>query len=505
MPVEKIIGQFVSGEAFDVLGVTPADGHLFSAEDDHLPCGRNVVVLSYRYWKRRFHADRSAVGQFLQVEGKPYEIVGVAREGFFGVEPGRFVDFWQPATLYEARALNDPGWSWFQILGRANPGVRRAQVAALLQASFHNFVLEMLEGFPTIPPVIRQQFLKAGIRVHPAATGVSDFRRDFSHSLWVVFGVAGGILLIACANVASLLLARSTARATEFAMRVSLGAARARLIRQLLTESLLLSLMAGALGWLLARLIAPALVDMLSQENNPVQLVLAIDTRVLFFCFVVSTVSALLFGFIPAWQASRAQPMFALRSAAGQAGKLRLGKLFVSIQVACAFCLVIVGATFLFSLGNLLHVNRGFDARNISVLKLTARQTSSDLVSDSQTDPKEESRRRSWMFQLQSRMSEQRGVEAAALAWWPIFQGTGWSEQITIPGKGPSDREEILYRIWPGYFTALRTPLLAGRDCNLSDSNARVPAPAIVNEAFAQEKVLRQLERVRPGVRLLIS
>jgi predicted permease len=484
-PAEKVIVQFVSGEAFEILGVTPAVGRLFSAEDDHLPRGRNVV-LSYHYWRSRFHADPSVVGQFVQIEGKAYEITGVAREGFFGVEPGRFVDFWQPATLYEARALVDPGWNWFQILGRLNPGVSREQVAALLQPSFHNFVLEMLKRFPTVPPVIRKQFLQAAIRVHSAATGVSDFRRDFSHSLWIVFGVAGGILLIACANVASLLLARSTARASEMAMRISLGAVRARLIRQLLTESLLLSLMAGALGWVLARVIAPALVRMLSQESEPVQFVLAINTRVLFFCIAVSTLSAVLFGLIPAWQASRAQPMFSLRAGAGQTSKLRLGKIFVSVQVACAFCLVIVGAAFLFSLGNLLHVKRGFDARNIAVLKLTARQSSSDLVADSVADPNEEVRRRNWMFQLQSRVSEQRGVHAAALAWWPIFQGTGWSEQITIPGKSPSDREEILYRISPGYFAALRTPLLAGRDFNASDSTTHNPAPAIVNEAFAR-------------------
>ncbi len=214
----------------------------------------------------------------------------------------------------------------FRILGRLAPGSSREQIQARLQRSFHDFQIESISQFQNIPPAIRKQLLQSVVRVQSAPNGVSDLRQEFSRPLWIVFGVAAGILLIACANVASLLLARSTARATEMAMRVSPGAARARLIRQMLTESLLLSLLAGGLGWLMARAIAPLLVTLLSAQDNPAQLVLAIDKRVLLFCVAVSTLSAVLFGLVPAWQASGMQPMLSLRAAAGQAGKLKLGK-----------------------------------------------------------------------------------------------------------------------------------------------------------------------------------
>jgi putative ABC transport system permease protein len=486
-PIEKVSRAFVSGEAFDLLGVAPAIGRLFSTQEDRIPPRRAVAVLSYDYWRRRFQADPSIVGRNFSIEGTRYEIAGIARKGFFGVEPGKFVDVWLPGTQYETRALSDSGWHWFRILGRLAPGVSPEQLQARLQPSFHDFQVELVKRVPTIPPAIREQFLQSAIHARPAAAGASSFRREFSLPLWIVFGVAIGILLIACANVASLLLARSTARATEMAMRVSLGAGRMRLVRQMLTESLLLALMAGGLGWLLARVLAPLLVTLLSNESDPVQFVLAIDSRVLFFCIGVSTLSAVLFGLVPAWHASGAQPILSLRASAGQVTKLRLGKLFVSIQVACAFCLVMVGAAFLFSLSNLLRVDPGFDARNVAVLEIaTETQESADPIAWIQAHRGEEARLRSLMFQLQSRVASQSGIQAVALAMWPIFQGGGWSEQIIMPGNRPSEREEIFYRVSPGYFATLRTPMLAGSDFQNRDSDAQELTPAIVNEAFAR-------------------
>jgi predicted permease len=485
--IERVNRAFLSGVAFDMLGIRAALGRLFSPEEDRLPPGPGFAVLSYDYWQRRFQANPKVIGREFVLNGQTYEIIGVSRQGFFGVEPGKFVDVWLPATQYESRALTDPGWHWFQILGRFAPGVSPEEIQARLQPSFHDFQVQLIKQIPTMPPDIQKQFIESQIRVHPAPNGASQFRKIFSGPLWIILGVAAAILFIACANVASLLLARATARATEIAMRVSLGAARIRLVRQMLTEGLMLSLIAGALGWLLARIMSPVLVNLLSKPNDPIQFALALNTRVLLFCIGVSTVSALFFGLAPAWQASGQQPMNSLRASTGQVGKLRLGKLFLSIQVACAFCLVLVGAAFLFSLFSLFGVNPGFDARSVAVLNIaTDSKTTDDPVASSESGRADEARLRQAMFQLQRQVSSQPGIQAAALAWWPIFSGGGWSEQVIIPGKGPSKREEIFYRVSPGYFAALRTPFVAGRDFKPVDNNRQEPAPAIVNEAFAR-------------------
>ncbi len=259
-----------------------------------------------------------------------------------------------------------------------------------------------------------------------------------------------------------------------------------RLIRQMLTESLIVSLMAGALGWLLARSAGPLLVHLLSTTRDPLQLALAIDTRVLFFCIAVSSLSAVLFGLIPAWQASGVQPVRWLRASAEQIGRLRLGKLFVSIQVVCAFCLIVIGAAFLFSLGNLLRINPGFDPQNVAVLSLTTKAAKNSVMWLSGRQPGQ-ARLRNDMLQLQQAVSSQPGVQAAALAWWLNFGGGGWLEQIFVPDRGPSKEEEILYPVSRGYFAALHIPFVAGRDFEPTDNSAGQPVPAIVNEAFARK------------------
>ena len=325
-PVERINRAYVSGQAFAILGVRAAVGRLFSAEQDRFPQDRPSAVLSYAYWQRRFQGDPTVLGRRMVIAGKLFEIAGVAQKGFFGVEPGWFVDVWVPGTTYEARALTDPGWHWFRILGRLAADAAPQQLQARLQPSFHDFQAQRIQRFFSMPPTIRKQFLDSAIRIRSADTGVSDFRQDFARPLWIVFAVAVGILLIACANVASLLLARSTGRASEMAMRISLGAARSRLVRQMLTESLLLSLVAGALGWLLARTVGPLLVSLLSYNSDPVQLVLAVDTRVLLFSTAASAATAVLFGLVPAWQASGTVPIHSLRGSSGQSRRLKSGE-----------------------------------------------------------------------------------------------------------------------------------------------------------------------------------
>lgn len=483
---EKVNQTYVSGDLFQILGVSAALGRTLSSADDRAPGISPVVVLSYDYWQRRFNGNPHVLGKSVHLDtysspaDRNYEIVGIAQKGFFGVEPGKFVDAWMPAMLYNKEAFTNPGWGWFRIVGRTAPGVSSALVQARLQPTFHRYQSAIVQRMPTMPAAIKAQFTNASLRVHPADDGVSGFRRDFAKPLWIVFAVAAGIFMVACANVASLLLARATARSGEMALRISLGANRSRLIRQLLTENLLLAVLAGGLGWVLASVTAPVLVSLLSTQGNPVRFALAIDTRVLLFCAAVSALATVFFGLLPACRAAAVQPIKALRGMTGQSSRLRLGRVFVAVQVAFAFCLVVAGAAFLFSLWNLFAVNTGFDTRNVTVLSL------SNDRPRTQKEMQQKEMQQADMQHLQDLLRAEPGVSGVAIAPWAIFEGSGWTDQVLVPSKPPSEREEIFYRVSPGYFATLRTPILEGRDFGRQDRPNLDPIPTIVNVAFAQ-------------------
>ncbi len=430
------------------------------------------MVLSYEYWRRRFGADPAAVGQRLSVAGRTYSILGVAREGFSGAEPGKFVDVWLPITLTDPGIFTNSAYRPFHLLGRLAPGIAPEQLAARLQPAFHRHQESRIGSGTAMPASMQKELREMKLFARPGANGISVFRRRFSQPLWILLGVSVCILLIACANTASLLLARSAARSAEMALRVSLGARRARLVRQLLTESLLISLLAGICGWLVAGASAPWLVAMVSKKADPVRLDLALDTRVLFFCAAVCAVSALFFGLLPAWQATRTAPLFALRHAGGPAGRMRAGRLFVGVQVAFAFCLVTGGAGFLFSLRNLAAVNPGFEPKGVTVLTIT-------------TASQDRDRQLAILHQMQMRAAALPQVQGAATGWMAIFSGARRVDRLTLPGKAISERAEIFYRVSPGYFATLGTPLLAGRDFTFRD-NENEPVPTVVNRAFAR-------------------
>ncbi|HEY1495930.1 MAG TPA: ABC transporter permease [Candidatus Solibacter sp.] len=452
-PYEEVMEQYCSANTFDVLGVAPALGSLGA---------RDGVVLSYEYWRRRFGGDAAIVGRRFTIDGRMYWIAGVAREGFPGAEPGRFVDVWIPVTMMDPAIFTNADIRLFHVMGRLAPGVGRERLASVLQ-----------------------------LTVNSGANGVSAFRKTFARPLWILLGVSVCILLIACANVAGLLLARSTARSAEMALRVSLGARRARLVRQLLTESLMISALAGLCGWAIACAAAPALVTMISTTANPVRLDLALDTRMLWFCAGVCGVSALFFGILPAWQATGSRQMFALRHASGQSGRLRMGRLFVGVQVAFAFCLVTGGSGFLLSLHNLTAVDTGFDARGVTVLTVTNTQ--------------QRDRQLAVLQQVQARTAALPEVSGAATSWMAILSGARRAQRVVLPGQRPSEREETFYRVSPGYFAALRTPLVSGRDFTTADNDDE-PVPTIVNRTFAgryygSESVLGREFRRDDGVR----
>ncbi|MGJ5818341.1 ADOP family duplicated permease [Paludibaculum fermentans] len=470
-PYEEVTLQVVSPNAFEVLGVSPAVGRLFSVEEDHYPSPRAVAVLSHGYWVRRFGADPGVIGRRFVADGRTYTILGVTSRGFSGAEPGKFVDVWLPVTVTDPGVLTNPAIRMFHLMGRLGPHATAEQLAARLQPTFRRHQEARIGPEASIAAAVREHLREMVLKAGSGATGISSFRQAFARPLWILLGISACTLLIACANVASLLLARSTARSAEMSLRVSLGARRGRLVRQLLTESLLISMAAGLCGWALACVAAPALVELVSTKANPVRLELALDPGVLLFCAAICALATLCVGLLPALQATRTVSMFTLRHSGGHGGRLRLGRLFVGMQVAFAFCLVTGGAGFLYSLRNLVTVDAGFDSKGVTVLAMT-----NTLQRDRQF---------AFMQELRRRTSSLPEVQGAATAWMAIFSGERRAQRVVVAGQSPSEREETFYRVSPGYFAALRTPLVSGRDLSLQD-NDNEPVATVVNRAFAR-------------------
>lgn len=469
---EKIIAQSVSANALDVLGISQAAGTLFSPNDERYPAPRMAILLSYDYWRRRFNMDPAIVGKSITLYNRPFWVLGVTQKGFFGADPGKAIDIWVPVTTGDPDIFNNAEYRAFRVMGRLAPGVTRAQLEAHLQPAFHHHQEARIAANSALPAVMQTQLRSMTLTVRPGANGISSFRQLFSPSLWILFGVSICILVIACANVASLLLARAAARSGEMALRLSLGVGRSRLVRQLLTESLLISAAALPCAWIIARVVAPALVAFASKTSDPITIDLSLDMRVLLLCASACILSALFFGLFPALQASSVRPMLALCHIGGDVGRLRLGRIFVAVQVAVAFCLVTTGAGFLFSLSHLTEVDRGFDGRGVTVLTIANTQQ----------------RDRQWsvMQELLAESQNLPGCQGAATGWMALFSGDRRAQRILLPDKPPSDQVETFYRVSPGYFAALRTPLVAGRDFTFLDNDSE-PVATVVNRAFAQK------------------
>ncbi len=472
-PIVSVRQQFASGEAFEMLRVSPAMGRLFSRDDDRVPGIPRIAVLSFDYWRRQFNRDPGVVGQTITLNGRQFQIVGVASEAFFGVEPGRFVDIWLPVMTFDPGAFSNPDASLFRIVGRLGDGTGVKQLQAQLQGVFHDHQQKVIARNGALPPAVLTAYAEREIQVRRGGVGVSDFQRRFARPMWIVWSVAAAILLVACANVASLLLSRSASRSPEMLLRMSLGASRGRLVRQLLTESVLLAGLASGLGLMCARVAAPWLVTWLSTDSDPVRLALPMDNRVLLFCAGICTITTLVVGVVPAWHGSRARASSPLTTGSGEARRLVLGRVFVSVQVAFVFCLVVAGAGLLFSLHKLFKIDTGFDPRHVTMLTLR-----SDL------GPKQDGLKLTQ--QLQRQVSMLPHVQGAAVAWSAMFGDSRRAEQIVVKDKAPSERQETFYRVSPGYFATLETPLLEGRDFTVLDSDGVQPIPTIVNRAFAR-------------------
>ncbi len=475
-------GLFVSGRFFDTLGVTPHLGRLFSVDDDRRGGGPDgpVAVLSHGFWQREYGGRADVLGRSIAIDGHAFTIIGVSQRDFLGVQIGRAFDIAAPLGTepiirgVETQLDGRSSW-WLTIVGRLAPGQTLEQAESRLRA----FQPQLREAtLPDWGPADLPEYLNEPIKLLPGATGISALRTRYSQPLYVLLGIVGLVLAIACANMANLLLAQSVARRKELAVRLSLGAGRWRLVRQLLVESIMLSTIGAIAGLAIARWGSRAIVAMLSTRTQLVEVDLAMDWRVFAFTTAVGVLTGVLFGVAPAFRGTRLTPADALRDhsrgVVTGGGRFQMGHALVALQVALSFVLVFGSTLFVRTLVALTTQDMGFESARVLVGSVDLRATG---VAPEQ---------RLQMFtRVREALAAAPGIAAAATSFVTPVSGSTWNLEIHVPGYVANERRGVLFNgVTPGYFRAMGTPLLAGRDIADADRLGS-PNVVLVNEAFA--------------------
>jgi predicted permease len=480
---EMLDARLVSGSYFSVLGVEAILGRAFTDADDQIPGGHPVAVASHAWWERRLGADPAAVGKTITIGSTVYTLIGVTPREFFGTTVGESPDIWIPLAMEEQAP---PGWkgrnnNLFQslyLIARLKPGVSIKQAGVEANLLFKQALQEYAGSQPS--PERLRDIQQASVELTPAGRGLSELRSQFSEPLRALMAVVGLVLLIACANVANLLLARGAARRKEFAMRLALGAGRLRLIRQLGAESVLLAALGGSLGLIIAWWGSQALVWMASTGPQPLPLDVTPNARILGFTLFASLLSAIIFGMAPALRATRFELIPALKDGGGDAAMTRslLGKALVVAQVALSLLVLVGAGLFVRSLINLRNVDTGFNQQNVLLL-----QPATDSVGYKDDDP-----RLSALYRdVEEKVSAIPGVRAAAFSLFSFNQGT-WNNPITVKGGAPPVRETPFIMnnvVGPGFFTAMNLPLILGRPFGPQDTRTS-PKVAVISEEMAR-------------------
>ncbi len=485
---ERVQGELVSGNFYSVLGIGAALGRVFTASDDLHENAHPYLVISYAYWQNRFGGKPDVLGKKLVVDGTPMTIIGVSQKGFNSVDPGeapqvRIPMMMQPTVFpFRGFMLWNRRGHWVNAFGRLKPGVTLQQAKAALQPFYHQQLeMETREAaFAKAATYTRQQFLKGWLDVLPASKGRDGLRRHMEKPLLVLMGVVALVLLIACANVANLLIARAAARQKEMAVRLSLGASRGQVISQLITESLLLSLGGGAAGFALAVWLDRLLISFIPAGDTPVAISTAPDWNVLWFTTVISLLTGVFFGLAPALQASRPDLAGTLKDQAGAVvggGSIRMRKILVIGQVALSLLLLIGAGLFIRSLQNLRDLDPGFHLQNLLAFTV-----------DPHMNGYPDARTTQFFKQLREGMNGLPGVQSASLAVVPILAGDEWDSSITIEGYQPKQGENVgphMNYIAPDFFKTLGIPVKLGRDVNERDEKD-APKVAVVNQKFVK-------------------
>ncbi len=498
---ERVNSELVSGTYFSVLGVNTILGRAFTPEDDRTPLGHPLVMLTYDYWRQRFGGDPGIVGKNLIVNGHNMTVVGVAQPGFDGVELGYSTKIFIPIMEQEWILVGNPKMltnrrsRWVNAFGRLKPGVSTVLAKASLQPFMHSMLeMEVKEAaFAHASTYDREQFLKCWMDVLPGSQGRSYTRRELSTPLWVLMATTGVVLLIACANLANLLLARATGRQKEIAVRLAIGASRGRIVSQLLTETLSLSALGGFVGLAIAFWADNALMRIyLPADSTDLNISTLPDLRILVFTLGVTILTGILFGLVPALQTTRPDVGRVLKDEAGAVlggGHAGLRKTLVVAQVALSLLLLIGAGLFLRSLKNLSNLGPGFPVERLVGFNI-----------DPSLGGYTPERCKIYYQQLTNALGAIPGVQSVALASMRILENDEWDSSMTVEGYTPAkpeDRAEpYMNQIGPNYFATLGVPIVAGRDFRMTDDHEIkkgpdpddwTPTTVIINEKFAKK------------------
>jgi predicted permease len=486
---ERVDIELVSGNTFEVLGVSAVLGRTLTQDDDRTPGAHPVAVVSYHYWQRRFSGSPSVLNQVVTVNNTPVTIVGVAPRGFSGIAATRAPDLFMPLMM---KGQITPTWNdldnrasrWVHIVGRLKPGMTSDAAKARLDVVYrqiNEYELTAVPRFASSSPTFHERFRAKTLLLHPASQGLSDLRQSVQTPLFVLMAMVGLVLLIACANVASLLLSRASARQKEIAVRLALGAGRPRLIRQTLTESLVLAVAGGAVGVVLSIWVGDLLVGVLPFESFTRSLSTEPDLRVGLFTAALALTTALMFGLIPALQASRPELNRTLREEAGNLSggtrHARFRKALVVAQVALSMLLVAGAGLFARSLYNLKSLDTGLQVDNLLTFRV-----------DPSLNGYDQARIKHFYHQLLEDIRRTPGVQSASIAQMPALTGSASSRTIQVQGYTPKQDENMnpwTNEVGPDYFRTMGMPLVMGREFNDRDV-AGAPLVTVVNQTFAR-------------------
>ena len=475
-------GRWVSGDFFKVVGVDALLGRVLTGSDDVKGCSNSGAVLSYSFWQRQFAGDPNVLGRPLSLDGHTFTVIGVTPASFYGIEVGRNYDLALPlcseplirggeASMMAVRH----GW-WLAVIGRLKPGWNLQKATAQLEA-VSPAIMES-----TLPPVYdaegARHYRGYKLGALPGANGFSQLRRQYETPLWLLLAVSGVVLLIACANLANLMLARASAREREIAVRLALGASRGRLVRQLLTESLLLSVSGALLAALLATNLSAFLVRMLSSENAQVYLDRALDWRVLGFTAALAALTCMIFALAPALKATSEAPA-RIMNAAGRGltssrERFTMRRILAIAQVSLSLVLLVGALLFVRTLRNLLTLDAGFQRDGVLVVDVDFTPVNVPMT-----------QRVQYRENLLERVRALPGVESAAETYLVPLSGSGWNNNVVVGGK-KIDANVNMDRVSTGYFQTMGMQRLAGRDFNSGDTLSS-PKVAIVNQEFARK------------------